>query len=50
MRRAVRVARESLEKAGHQLIPFNPPDVAEALNIYFRILLADQGKFLREAL
>ena len=50
MSRAVRVARESLEKAGHQLIPFNPPDVAEALNIYFRILLADQGKFLREAL
>ena len=50
MRRAVRMARESLEKAGHQLIPFNPPDVTEALNIYFRILKADQGKFLREAL
>jgi len=50
MKRAVQMARESLEKLGHELIPFRPTKVDYVLNSYTRIIQADGAKYLLGAL
>lgn len=37
-RRAVREAVDALKAAGHTLVPFTPPDVDEAMGIFFALL------------
>ena len=50
MRRAVQMARESLENLGHELIPFRPTKVDYVLNSFTRIIQADGAKYLLGAL
>jgi fatty acid amide hydrolase len=46
LRRAVREAAEALRLEGAAVEPFTPPDVAEAMRIYFGVLGADGGRNL----
>lgn len=44
--RAVRVAKEILEKAGHKLIRFAPPNVEEAFGMFIGAATVDGGRYL----
>ncbi|XP_045592043.2 fatty acid amide hydrolase 1-like [Procambarus clarkii] len=48
--RAVAVAREALQAAGHQLVPFTPPEVHQAFNIMAACVTSDQGHGLLQLL
>lgn len=50
VRRAVRLAKEKLEAAGHELIEIAPPRVDHAVGAVVSILSADGSRFLLEAL
>eukprot|EP00750_Incisomonas_marina_P014824 INCI1789.1.p1 GENE.INCI1789.1~~INCI1789.1.p1 ORF type:complete len:612 (-),score=87.92 INCI1789.1:260-1996(-) len=57
-RRAVHEAADALKAAGHKLVRFNPPDISEAMEIFFALLscgadhIADelQGETVADAL
>ena len=49
-KRAVAEARDALIKAGHELVPFTPPDVSQAWEMIGAIFTADSSKFLLNAL
>lgn len=50
IRRAVEEAAQALSLAGAQVEPFEPPDVNEALDIYFGLIGADGGADFRRML
>ncbi|MBX7169021.1 MAG: amidase [Pirellulales bacterium] len=50
IRRAVREAADSLAARGMKVVPFSPPDFAEALSIYFKLMSADGGADARRLL
>ena len=43
--RAVNEAKDALERAGHKLVQFTPPDISEVWEMMCGIFTADQGKF-----
>ncbi|CAG0893201.1 unnamed protein product [Darwinula stevensoni] len=45
-RRAVLEAKAALEKAGHKLIPFEPPDADVSMKLSFKLVGGDEGKNL----
>ncbi|CAH1242951.1 FAAH [Branchiostoma lanceolatum] len=46
--RAVKITKEALEKAGHKLVPFQPPKSDHAFHdMISKLLLADGGKTIR---
>jgi fatty acid amide hydrolase len=49
-RRAVRMAADVLERAGAQVVPYEPPNVEEIVYLYFSVLGSDGSATLREAL
>ena len=49
-RRAVDEARVALESQGHELVPFSPPDVPKAIELYYSLVGADGGASLRDAM
>lgn len=49
MRRVLLETKQLLEEAGHQLIPFNPPRVNDAYEIFLKIVLfGDEGRTVAE--
>lgn len=50
IRRAVREAAEALRQAGADVRPFQPPDIGEAMRIYFGLIGADGGADFRRML
>ncbi|CAI4228050.1 unnamed protein product [Auanema sp. JU1783] len=46
VQRAVLEAKEILEKAGHTVVPFRPPNVAQMFKMYIRALCVDGGQFV----
>jgi fatty acid amide hydrolase len=50
VRRAVREAAEALRSAGVEVVPFQPPDIHEAMRIYFGLIGADGGADFRRML
>ncbi|OYT72291.1 MAG: amidase [Chloracidobacterium sp. CP2_5A] len=50
IRRAVREAVNALEQRGAEVIPWQPPDVAEAFGLFIGILFADNLRYIRELL
>lgn len=50
VRRAVREAVNALERRGAEVIPWQPPDVAEAFGLFIGILFADNLRCIRELL
>lgn len=50
MKRAVRMAREGLQKLGHELVPFSPSRVDYMLETYVSVMQCDQGRYLLDAL
>lgn len=50
IRRAVREAASALTAAGCEIVPFRPPAVDEAIDLYFRLISADGGADLRRLL
>ncbi|MFW6023257.1 MAG: amidase [Myxococcota bacterium] len=49
-RRAVREAADALERAGAQVVPFEPPNVHEIVDLYFAALSSDGMATLTQAL
>ena len=49
-RRAVREAAARLEKLGHTLVPFEPPDIVHANDVYMRSVGLELGSWTREML
>ncbi len=47
LRRAVREAADLLRYAGADVVEFDPPDVRQALGLYFRLLGADGARWAR---
>ena len=43
-RRAVHEAKAVLEAAGHELVPFTPPNIAKAATLYYSLVGADGGE------
>ncbi len=50
IRRAVREAADALERRGAEVIPWQPPDVAEGFGLFIGILLADDLRYARDLL
>nr|XP_026691817.1 fatty-acid amide hydrolase 1-like [Ciona intestinalis] len=50
VKRAVVEAKEALEKAGHELIPFHVPRIADAMKILVSLFFADAGEFNQKRL
>lgn len=50
IRRAVREAADALERAGAQVVPFEPPNVQEMVDLYFAALSSDGMVTLAQAL
>ncbi|MFW6049824.1 MAG: amidase family protein [Myxococcota bacterium] len=50
VRRAVREAADALERAGAEILPYEPPNVQEVVDLYFAALSSDGMATLREAL
>jgi len=48
--RAVRQTVQTLEQAGHTLIPFKVPRVLEAIRLYYSLLACDGGKTMSQQL
>ncbi|XP_073517249.1 vitamin D3 hydroxylase-associated protein-like isoform X2 [Phyllobates terribilis] len=46
MRRVLLEAKQLLEEAGHQLIPFQPPRVDDAFQMFLKALVSDGGRTL----
>ncbi|MEM9194115.1 MAG: amidase family protein [Myxococcota bacterium] len=50
VQRAVREARDALEAAGAKLVPFEPPNAAGVVHLFFAAVSADGGQTLDSAL
>ena len=50
VRRAVREAAEMLKRAGAQVSEWAPPDVAQAVHLFFALVSADAGRGFKRAL
>lgn len=50
IRRAVREAADALERRGAEVMPWQPPDVAEAFGLFVGILFADNLRYVRDLL
>ncbi|MCS7078590.1 MAG: amidase [Chloracidobacterium sp.] len=50
IRRAVREAADALERRGAEVVPWQPPDVAEAFGLFVGILFADNLRHIRALL
>ncbi|CAB3405899.1 unnamed protein product [Caenorhabditis bovis] len=48
--RAVLEAKQILERNGHKLVPFTPPDVANVICHLLRAICVDSGRYLRNKL
>ncbi|KAM4045150.1 vitamin D3 hydroxylase-associated protein-like [Anomaloglossus baeobatrachus] len=48
MRRVLLEAKQLLEEAGHQLVPFQPPKANNALEMFLKAIVADGSKTLRD--
>ncbi|KAI6240355.1 Amidase domain-containing protein [Aphelenchoides fujianensis] len=48
MKRAVHETRERLARAGHELVPLEPPRVDEAFLFFMKAVLLDNGRFITD--
>ncbi|CAD6192867.1 unnamed protein product [Caenorhabditis auriculariae] len=46
LQRSVLEAKEHLERAGHTLVPFQPPRVPEVMRLFVRAVCVDAGQYL----
>lgn len=46
LKRAVQETHSRLEKLGHVLVEFEPPDMADAFKLFLGAILVDDGKYI----